>query len=172
MLIAMLTFALASSSFTANGYFPKYSTCHVGTVRPGFYTSNYPPELHWSGAPSGTQSYAVVMTDRDEGGKVHWAFYDYPAWAPTEIAEDGLAAQSAPPYGPALNAWNIPAYVGPCPPIGQLHHYAITVYALDAVLKFPRMPSGVQLMAMMRPHILGEGVVVGMYGSRFVIRRR
>src|ERR1700761_6380437 len=43
---------------------------------------NLSPELHWSGAPAGTQSFVLTLFDRDErstpSGWWHWVVYDLP----------------------------------------------------------------------------------------------
>src|SRR5713226_7304883 len=43
---------------------------------------NLSPELHWSGAPAGTQSFVVTLFDRDErstpSGWWHWVLYNLP----------------------------------------------------------------------------------------------
>lgn len=170
MLIATLMFAVASNSIRHNGYFTPRTTCRGGRVGPHSYQMNRSPELHWTGAPSGTQAFAAVMTDRDAAGKVQWVFYNFPAWQQPEIPEDGMIDVTA---FPALNSWNVPAYVGPCPAPGRLHHYVITLYALDGVLHFagPRLPSALQVLGAMQGHILDRAIVTGMFGARFVMHR-
>src|SRR5260370_38602367 len=43
---------------------------------------NLSPELHWSGAPAGTQSFVVTLFERDErstpSGWWHWVVYNLP----------------------------------------------------------------------------------------------
>ena len=71
--------------------------------------SNISPTLSWSGAPSGTKSFAVTIYDPD---------------APTGSGWWG-AIQSRTDFG-------ADGYGGPCPPTGDKpHHYQITVFAVD-----------------------------------------
>ena len=55
-------------------------------------------------------------------------------------------------------------YSGPCPDAGTPHHYAITVYALDAKLGLPADTKGRQLLTAIDGHILARGQVLGAYG--------
>ncbi len=102
------------------------------------------PEISWSGAPEGTQSFALVMYDPDAptiSGFWHWAVLDIPASA-TGLAQgagapdgEGLpegARQGYTDFGPF-------AYGGPCPPVGHgLHRYQFTLHALS-VEKLPEI---------------------------------
>lgn len=98
------------------------------------------PALTWSGAPSGTQSFAVVMRDTSLTGddNYHWVIYDVPASTTSLAAGIERAAKPASPAGARQTKWSFSAdlgYGGPCPPKGKgAHTYAITLYALDKAL--------------------------------------
>jgi Raf kinase inhibitor-like YbhB/YbcL family protein len=85
---------------------------------------NQAPRLRWSGAPSGTKSYAVTMYDPDAptgSGFWHWLNWD--------IAGTSLPAADA---VAGANDAGAAGYQGPCPPAGDhVHRYQVTVLALD-----------------------------------------
>jgi len=89
------------------------------------------PEISWSGAPSSTRSFAILMFDPDAptgSGFWHWVAWDIPAGT-TSIPTGAL-----PPPG-SVNGENdggTLGYTGPCPPAGDgVHHYRIQVVALS-----------------------------------------
>jgi Raf kinase inhibitor-like YbhB/YbcL family protein len=107
-----------------------------GTFPAAFYAdafgctaANRQVRLAWSGAPRGTQSYAVTMFDPDApsgAGFWHWLTWDIPAGTRT--------LGGTPPPGAVAGTDDAGAtgYLGPCPPAGDIpHRYVITVYALD-----------------------------------------
>jgi Raf kinase inhibitor-like YbhB/YbcL family protein len=105
----------------------------------GCHGPNESPELRWSGAPSGTRSFAVTLFDPYQppaSGWWHWILYDLPPT--TTQLRHGAGAPNSPdlpsgakqgrPDGDAPE----PHYYGPCPDRGDPpHHYVITVYALS-----------------------------------------
>jgi Raf kinase inhibitor-like YbhB/YbcL family protein len=119
------TFALTSTAFAEGGNIPAAQACN----------SNVSPPLAWSGAPAGTQSYALVMRDLSLVGmpNYHWVIYDIPA-SNTSLAQ-GIMAAAAPttPAGAKETYWSFSAdysYLGPCPPTdGGAHDYQLTIYS-------------------------------------------
>lgn len=96
------------------------------------------PELHWTGAPRGTQSFVVVLYDTT-ASFTHWGMYNIAANV-TVLPENAGVAGS--PYGTQVgNDFGFgPQYDGPCPPAGyapEVHHYRFTVYALSTTLNLP-----------------------------------
>jgi hypothetical protein len=61
------TFRLSSTAFEPGGAIPRQFTCD------GEDTS---PDLTWAGAPDGTQALALIVTDPDARGFVHWIAFD------------------------------------------------------------------------------------------------
>lgn len=83
------------------------------------------PALSWTAPPAGTVELALLVTDDDAGGFVHWAVAGI---APTAggIAEGGTlpgAVEGETSFGET--GWG-----GPCPPSGT-HTYRFTLYALS-----------------------------------------
>jgi Raf kinase inhibitor-like YbhB/YbcL family protein len=101
---------------------------------------NISPEIDWSGAPKGTQSFAVSIYDRDAptgSGFWHWVVANIPASA-TGLAAGAGTAKAPLPDGAVQTRtdFGVPGYGGPCPPKGTTHTYAVTVTALGA----PKIP--------------------------------
>jgi Raf kinase inhibitor-like YbhB/YbcL family protein len=133
---------------------------------------NLSPELHWSGAPAGTQSFVVTLFDRDErstpSGWWHWVLYNLPKSVSSLPQGAGAEHSSALP-GEALQGrtdLGEDAYHGPCPAKGDPpHRYVFTVYALN-VAKLPVAPdsSGAMVTSIVQEHLLGKAVFVAHYG--------
>ncbi len=154
-----MSFTLTSPDFSHQGTMPAAHTCE-GADRS--------PVLHWSGAPAGTQSLALIVDDPDAPDPkapkmtwVHWVLYNLPASA-TGIAGD--EARHGLPAGTleGLNDWKRTGYGGPCPPIGE-HRYFHKLYALDTVLPDLGRPTKARLLEAMAGHVLAEAQLVGLY---------
>jgi hypothetical protein len=118
---------------------------------------NLNPQLRWSGAPTGTVSFAIAMTDPDARGYSHWLHADIPADV-VSVAR-GASASLAGTAGRGTNG--AAAYYGPCPP--SQHHYVFTVYALDTLLQPGRALTWEEFAAAADGHVLGEGSIAGLY---------
>ena len=98
---------------------------------------NRSPQLSWSNAPKGTQSFAVTMYDPDAptgSGWWHWLVFDIPADVNELVSGAGDLSLDLAPKGSvqSLTNYGTQGYGGPCPPPGHgLHQYVITVYALQ-----------------------------------------
>ena len=124
------SFSLESTTFGSNTTLALTQVYKGGDCNGG----NLSPELHWKGAPSGTQSFAVTMFDPDArsgAGWWHWLLFDIDAKT-TSLAV-GAGDPSKAPAGSASgkNSFGEAGYGGPCPPRGdKAHRYVFTVYAL------------------------------------------
>jgi Raf kinase inhibitor-like YbhB/YbcL family protein len=145
---------VSSTSFQSGGAIPSGLTCE------GNDTS---PALAWSGAPSGTKSFAIIEDDPDapNGDWVHWVLYDIPAGTTSLTEGAGVPDGSK----PGSNGWNAGGYRGPCPPSGT-HHYHHKVYALDVVLPDLGTPSKQKLEKAMDGHVLAKGELIGTYHKK------
>lgn len=165
--VAMMTMSIPG--FPDGGRIPvKFSQAAAG-VAPGEGMS---PEIAWSNAPAGTQSFFLHMHDLDvvrnktTDDQAHWLVWNIPASA-TGLPE-GV------PKGPQLRdgSHQISAtgqmYRGPgAAASGPLHHYVFELYALDT--KVDVKPAGdafetrVILLKAIQGHILGKAVYSGLF---------
>jgi Raf kinase inhibitor-like YbhB/YbcL family protein len=155
MLLAALTFTLASSTFQPN------TTMPIHTVYTQCGGTNVSPELHWHGAPKNTKSFALIVHDPDApapGGWYHWVVYNLPAsthqlvqGATLPVTEIGNSSFGSAGYG------------GPCPPPGKAHHYHFTLYALNVPAVRGASLTGPQLEREIAGHILAKTTLTGLY---------
>ena len=153
MILAALTFTLASATFKPNATMP------LRTVKCG--GANVSPELHWQGAPKGTRSFALILHDPDAphpGGWYHWVVYDMPA-STRELPAGAAIA----PSRLGTTSFGSPGYGGPCPPPGKVHHYNFTLYALDEALVPGGTFTGPQLERAIAGHVLAKTTLTGLF---------
>jgi Raf kinase inhibitor-like YbhB/YbcL family protein len=125
------------------------------------------PQLSWSGAPDGTQSYAVTVYDPDAptaSGFWHWAAFNIPASVtslPSGASKDGM------PEGAVQlkNDGGTVGYIGAAPPPGHgPHHYWVVVHALDVPsLDIPAEGSCAFLGFNLFSHTLARATLVPVY---------
>ena len=150
---------LASADFAAQGKIPAL---HTGKG------ADLSPELHWSGAPAGTRSFALVVTDPDApdpaNPKViwtHWLLYGLPA--STAALPRGLKRWELPRgTREGKNDWQATGWRGPCPPIGK-HRYYFRLYALDEVTPDLGGPDRARLEQVITGHVLEVAELVGTF---------
>jgi Raf kinase inhibitor-like YbhB/YbcL family protein len=136
---------------------------------------NQSPEMSWSNAPRTATSFVVVLYD-DTAAFTHWGMYNISATA-TGLPENAGVAGSS--YGSQIfNDFFVGAeYDGPCPPANvrpDVHHYFVTVYALNTTLKLPSSPNfpasaeslyQALIKAGKAGHILASSNIVGLYST-------
>src|SRR5215471_19394266 len=163
---AMPKFTLTSTDFTegttlANAQVFNEFGCKGGNVSPA---------LAWSGAPAGTQSFALLMHDPDAptgSGWWHWVVYDIPPGTAALPVGAGDPKKGLMPAGTVQgrNDYGSVGYGGPCPPPGKPHHYNFRLYALKvAKLEVPQGASAALIGFNARAHALGEAKLTGLYG--------
>ena len=95
------------------------------------------PVIYWSGAPRGTQSFALVMDDSAA------PITPYIYWIVFNIGKQSSDSPSGKlPSGAeqAANSKGTFRYDPPCP-VTRGHQYRFTVYALNRMLRLPLRPS-------------------------------
>ena len=134
-----------------------------GDTVPDKYTcdgEDISPQLSWKTPPARTQSFALVVTDKDStlgswlGYFVHWVLYDLPA-DKRELPE-GVPREEQLPDGSrqGRNDFDKVGYGGPCPPGESAHRYSFVIYALDARLNLPGGATEKQVLKALKGHIL------------------
>ena len=118
------------------------------------------PELRWSGAPSGTQAFAVVVHDPDAplvDGFTHWVAYGIAGDA-TGLPEGGGDARAG------TNSFGEQRYNGPAPPAGHgTHHYYFWVYALDENLDLEPGLERRALLERIENHVIEQARLIGTF---------
>lgn len=155
---------VTSPAFDHGGEIPEVHTCD-GADRS--------PRLSIADAPSGTQTFALVMGDPDAPvpspatliNFTHWVVWNVPA-------DDGTATfpEDAIPAGAesGTNDFGDQGYGGPCPPHPVLdHRYFLTAFAVDTTLDLPEDATRSQLEAALEGHVLDEAALMGTYDRTY-----
>jgi len=151
-----MPFLISSRSFPNGGEIPRKFTCDGADVS---------PELSWTDAPAGTQSFALISDDPDApvGTWTHWVLFDLPAnisSLPENISKvDELPNKAR----QGRNDFRKIGYNGPCPPPGKPHRYFFKLYALGTKLGLKTGASKQQVEQAMEGHILGRTEWMGKY---------
>ena len=130
---------------------------------------NISPSLNWTGAPSGTKSFAITMYDPDAptgSGWWHWVVFNIPPGT-TSLPKNASAGTMPAGAIQSRTDFGSDGYGGPCPPAGGgLHHYHITVFAVD-VDKLPDAASDSASAALvgfdLHFHTLAKAMLTGVY---------
>jgi len=132
---------------------------------------NRSPALTWSGAPAGTQSFAVTVYDPDAptgSGWWHWSVINLPADVNALAADAGAVGGAKLPAGASQlrTDYGVAAWGGTCPPQGDKpHRYIFTVYALKVPkLDIPSDATAALAGFMINANLLGKASFVAKYG--------
>lgn len=132
---------------------------------------NVSPALKWSGAPQGTQSFAVTVYDPDAptgSGWWHWVVYNLPADISELPAHAGDADGKLLPAGTVQGRTDFGAagFGGACPPVGDKpHRYIFTVHALKVPkIEVPADASAALVGFMINANRLGKASFTATYG--------
>jgi Raf kinase inhibitor-like YbhB/YbcL family protein len=161
------SFQLSSSAFAAHG---KLADAQVFNSF-GCSGKNLSPALHWSGAPAGTKSFALMVYDPDAptgSGWWHWIVYNIPPSATDLATGAGASGSTLLPAGAVQGRtdFGTTGYGGPCPPAGDKpHHYIFTLYALKVEkLDVPADSSAALIGFYVRANQLGSAKISALYG--------
>ena len=135
----------------------------------GCQGGNLSPQLSWSGAPKGTEAFAVMLYDPDAptgSGWWHWQIVNIPKDVTTLSTGAGTPNKDLHPKGSIQirNDYGINGFGGACPPKGHgVHRYQFTVYALSKKLNLPNNPSGALTGYMVKSHSLASSTIEALY---------
>ena len=128
---------------------------------------NKSPHLSWIGVPAGTKSLALTCWDPDAPTTVgfsHWVRVNMP---PTLVELPEGAGTERGQWQDGITDWGGHGYGGMAPPPGDPpHHYAFTVYALDAEareLGLDDHATYAKLRFLVRGHVLASGEITGTF---------
>jgi Raf kinase inhibitor-like YbhB/YbcL family protein len=126
------------------------------------------PQLSWSGAPEGTQAFAVIAYDPDAptgSGWWHWQLVNIPKDVYELDAGAGGVDGNAPKGSVHIeNDYGIKGFGGACPPQNHgAHRYQFTVHALSKVLELPENASGALAGYMINAHSLASSTIEALY---------
>jgi Raf kinase inhibitor-like YbhB/YbcL family protein len=152
-----MAFQLFSSAFADGGWIPELHSCDGADIS---------PPLEWTGAPSETRSFALVVEDPDapNGMWCHWLLYDL-----------GARIQALPQgYKPGAlgvggtNDFGKTGYGGPCPPRGHgAHRYFFRLSALKVdSLGLPPGAKRDDVVQAVKGQVLAEAQYMGRFERR------
>lgn len=148
---------LTSPAFADGGRIPERFTCEGQDLS---------PPLAWAGAPAGTRSFALIVSDADApaGTWYHWAIFDLPATT-TQLAEGQPREARAGGVRQAITDFRRAGYGGPCPPRGHgTHHYTFHLIALDvAALAVPERADCRAVHRACGDHAIAEARLTGIF---------
>lgn len=142
---------LTSPAFEEGDRIPPEHTCDGADA---------PPELHWSGVPSGVVELVLTCEDHDAPGGtfVHWV-----AWG-IDPSSGRLAAEDASRLGQGRSGFGTDGYRGPCPPPGHgPHRYEFTLYAVDGPIDLDPGSTIESLRSAVADHTRAMATLTGVY---------
>lgn len=178
LLLAFGSLPLAAPIASASEFSLTSSDIHQGKPMPkqqeyegfGCHGGNTSPELSWSNAPKGTQSFAITAYDPDAptgSGWWHWQIVNIPKNVHSLKVNAGNPKLKLAPKGSLQiqNDYGQSGFGGACPPKGdKAHHYQFTVYALKvAKLPLKANSSGALAGYMIKGNALASATLEALY---------
>lgn len=169
---ASLLLALAVAAFAASGFSLESPAFKDGGAIPPQYACdghNESPPLRWSEPPRGTQSLALIMSDRlaSHALFVNWTVYNIPASARELKPRYRWSGSLADGTLQGRNDRNGNGYFGPCPGPRGTHSFTIDLYALDETLPKKIGYSAGQVAQLMKGHVLAQARLSATYRRHF-----
>ena len=160
-------FSIVSPDFRDGGPLPLWTEFGGQyAAEAGCFGKNLAPELDWRNAPSGTQSFALLVNDMDaplSGGWHHWLVYDIPGGV-NQLEGHGLLQYTQGSTSWDVNGIPVVGWGGPCPPAdGQTHHYIFTLYALSTASLSTSGLTYEQVLNEITPSVVGSTVIIGTF---------
>lgn len=131
--------------------------------------SDLSPALSWSGAPKGTEAFALLVHDPDAptgSGWWHWQVINIPKNVTSLSTGAGKKDSKLMPKGSIQieNDYGVAAFGGACPPPGHgAHRYRFTLYALKQKLDLPANASGALTGYMVKANALASATIEALY---------
>jgi Raf kinase inhibitor-like YbhB/YbcL family protein len=148
--------AVAAAPFTMTGPWAEGGPIDARFTCKG---TNVSPALNWSGAPADTAQFAIVVTDPDAGGFVHWVLTGI------EPSISSLAEGQVPDGAvQAVNGSGKAAWSGPCPPSGT-HTYEFVIHALDTALTVDAGSAANDVIGRIEGASIDSATYTGTFGS-------
>ncbi len=156
-------FTMTTSAYDDGDWIPLQYTCGD--------PAGASPGVQWSGAPSGTMSFALIFHDTDAAPAkgsmdvTHWILWNIPAGAAQ--LSPGVKPDTSPDgVQQGKNIRGVNGYQPPCPPAGaRPHHYIFELYALDTKLDLAAGSSRADLLKAMDGHVIGKATHSGVFGQ-------
>lgn len=130
---------------------------------------NLSPALQWSGAPEGTEAFAVLVHDPDAptgSGWWHWQIINIPKTVDSLSTGAGDSTGKLAPKGSLQieNDYGVAAFGGACPPEGHgVHRYQFTLHALSKKLDLPSDASGALVGYMVKANSIASTTLEALY---------
>lgn len=175
----------------------KYAFCKADGKGKTTNAGNLSPELSWSGFPTETKSFAIVVVDPDvpakfddanQDGKIiaedfprqnfyHFVRIDIPSLrtfiddANTDKIIGKTLINDFPSFVKDKPPESFAKYDGPCPPWNdkRLHHYHFTVYALNVTTLETKVKNAKDAISEIEKHAIAKGELVGTYSNYYPV---
>ncbi|ROS01647.1 PBP family phospholipid-binding protein [Sinobacterium caligoides] len=171
-----ISFSLLSPAFADTLVLTSTDVAHgkvmsKAQVFEGFGCSggNVSPQLSWSGAPEGTEAFAIQVYDPDAptgSGWWHWQLVNIPKHVNSLAAGVGDSSKNMLPMGSIsiTNDYGVAGFGGACPPEGHgTHRYQYTIHALSKKLELPEGASNALAGYMINSHSLVSSTIEATY---------